>query len=215
MAVGRSVVRRTWRTTIRKGRVEEGTVEGRRRVGRCGGKVIYLVIIKLPALATRIVVNIQMRLHLWSHKLYVSPPLASCPALCSRISSSFLSSYLSLHHVLMQLENFDFGLYTGEVLACPTTITPTVFFHPYRSHEFPVVFFREVRRTQRGRRKKLGWNWSPLLPFRKIGRDFFPVLSSVFPRYVRKWTLIFTSLFDSCSLTWEDSRRFQRIFLQT
>lgn len=52
----------------------------------------------------------------------------------------------------MQLENFDFGLYTGEVLACPTTITPTVFFHPYRSHEFPVVFFREVRRTQRGRR---------------------------------------------------------------
>lgn len=48
-------------TTIRKG-VE--TVEGGRRVGRRGGKVIYLVIIKLPALATRIVVNIQMRLHL-------------------------------------------------------------------------------------------------------------------------------------------------------
>lgn len=61
--VGRLVVRRTWRRPSEKGwRLE--TVEGGRRVGRRGGKVIYLVIIKLPALATRIVVNIQMRLHL-------------------------------------------------------------------------------------------------------------------------------------------------------
>lgn len=194
--MGRLVVRRTWRRPSEKGwRLE--TVEGGRRVGRRGGKVIYLVIIKLPALATRIVVNIQMRLHLWSHKLYVSPPLASCPALCSRISSSFLSS--------SPLPRFNATRKLWLWLVCtPGRSALSNLYHVFSPLSRVSRIFPEVRRTYLTStgRKKLGWNWSPLLS-RKIGRDFSPVLSPVFPRYVRKWTLIFTSLFDSCFLTWK------------
>lgn len=193
--MGRLVVRRTWRRPSEKGwRLE--TVEGGRRVGRRGGKVIYLVIIKLPALATRIVVNIQMRLHLWSHKLYVSPPLASCPALCSRISSSFLSSSpLPRFNATRKLW---LCLVCTPGRSCPVQPLPR-FFTAITS--FPYFSWGETNLPRLNGEEKVTMK---LVTF-ALSKDRPRFLSRSLSRLsaVRKWTLIFTSLFDSCFLTWK------------